>query len=186
SGPVGKLSDRIGRRLPIACGSLIVAIAFAGLALLTPAGFHHFWTGIFPLMALMGLGMALVVSPLSTAIMTAVEDKDTGAASGINNAVSRIGGLIAVAAMGSLAAWIYANALEGNAGPGLPGFGEPPPTGLSPALDAARIAASDAAFSAVSSVTALLCLLSAVIAWMTISGEALPWPRRAEPRQHKG
>ncbi|RUW93110.1 MFS transporter, partial [Mesorhizobium sp. M8A.F.Ca.ET.059.01.1.1] len=85
-----------------------------------------------------------------------------------------------------LAAWIYANALEGNAGPGLPGFGEPPPTGLSPALDAARIAASDAAFSAVSSVTALLCLLSAVIAWMTISGEALPWPRRAEPRQHKG
>jgi hypothetical protein len=115
--------------------------------------------------------------------MTAVEDKDTGAASGINNAVSRIGGLIAVAAMGSLAAWVYANALDGSAISGVPGFGEPAPTDLAPVLDAARLAASDAAFSAVSSVTALLCLLSAVIAWTTISGSPLPWSRRAESRQ---
>ncbi|QKC94820.1 MFS transporter [Mesorhizobium sp. NZP2298] len=183
SGPVGQLSDRIGPRFPIACGSLIVAFAFAGLALLTHAGIHNFWTGTFPLMALMGLGMALVVSPLSTAIMTAVEDKDTGAASGINNAVSRIGGLIAVAAMGSLAAWVYAHALDGNAISAVPGFGEPAPAGLAPALDAARLAASDAAFSVVSWVTALLCLFSAVIAWTTISGEPLPWSRRAETRQ---
>ncbi|TPK94181.1 MFS transporter [Mesorhizobium sp. B2-4-12] len=183
SGPVGQLSDRIGPRFPIACGSLVVAFAFAGLALLTHAGIHHFWTGTFPLMALMGLGMALVVSPLSTAIMTAVEDKDTGAASGINNAVSRIGGLIAVAAMGSLAAWVYAKALDGNAISSVPGFGELAPAGLAPALDAARLAASDAAFSAVSSVTALLCLLPAAIAWTTIPGEALPWSRRAETRQ---
>ncbi|KRB21418.1 MULTISPECIES: MFS transporter [Mesorhizobium] len=183
SGPVGQLSDRIGPRFPIACGSLIVAFAFAGLALLTHAGIHNFWTGTFPLMALMGLGMALVVSPLSTAIMTAVEDKDTGAASGINNAVSRIGGLIAVAAMGSLAAWVYAHALDGSAISAVPGFGEPAPAGLAPALDAARLAASDAAFSVVSWVTALLCLLSAVIAWTTISGEPLPWSRRTETRQ---
>ncbi|WP_421916174.1 MFS transporter [Mesorhizobium sp.] len=183
SGLVGQLSDRIGPRFPIACGSLIVAIAFAGLALLTHAGIHNFWTGTFPLMALMGLGMALVVSPLSTAIMTAVEDKDTGAASGINNAVSRIGGLIAVAAMGSLAARVYANALDGNAMPGVPGFGEPALAGLAPALDAARLAAGDAAFAAVASVTALLCLLSAVVTWVTVSGEALPWPRHAKGPQ---
>ena len=112
SGPVGRWSDRIGPRFPIASGSLVVAFAFAGLALLAHAGIHNFWTGAFPLMALMGFGMALVVSPLSTAIMTSVEDKDTGAASGINNAVSRIGGLIAVAAMGSLAAWVYAAIAE--------------------------------------------------------------------------
>ncbi|TIM95658.1 MAG: MFS transporter, partial [Mesorhizobium sp.] len=87
------------------------------------------------------------------AIMTAVEDKDTGAASGINNAVSRIGGLIAVAAMGSLAAWVYANALDASATSGIPGFGEPASAGLAPAIDAARLAASDAAFAAVSSVT---------------------------------
>lgn len=180
SGPVGQLSDRIGPRFPIACGSLIVAFAFAGLALLTHAGIHHFWTGTFPLMALMGLGMALVVSPLSTAIMTAVEDKDTGAASGINNAVSRIAGLIAVAAMGSLAAWVYSTMLDTSARPGIPGFGEPVSTGLPPELEATRLAASDAAFSAISLTTAVLCLLAAIIAWMTVSGQALPWPRRTD------
>jgi len=178
SGPVGQWSDRIGPRFPIASGSLVVAFAFAGLALLTHADIHNFWTGTFPLMALMGLGMALVVSPLSTAIMTAVEDKDTGAASGINNAVSRIGGLIAVAAMGSLAAWVYG--LSTGAVPGMPGFGQPAPASLAPDLDAARLAASDAAFATVASVTALLCLLSAVIAWATVSGRKLPWPHRAD------
>ncbi|WP_296747294.1 MFS transporter [Mesorhizobium sp.] len=174
SGPVGQWSDRIGPRLPISAGSFVVAIAFAGLALLTHAGIHHFWTGTFPLMALMGLGMALVVSPLSTAIMTSVEDKDTGAASGINNAVSRIGGLIAVAAMGSLAAFVYSRAI-GSAS-GIPGFGEPT-TGLAAGIDALRVAASDSAFAAVASVTTLLCLLSSVIAWFTVPGQASPWPR---------
>jgi hypothetical protein len=85
--------------------------------------------------------------------------------------------------MGSLAAWVYAKALDGNATPGVPGFGEPAMAGLAPAVDAARLAAGDAAFSAVSSVTALLCLLSAVIAWTTISGQWLPWPRRVENPQ---
>ncbi|TGS54526.1 MFS transporter, partial [Mesorhizobium sp. M3A.F.Ca.ET.201.01.1.1] len=108
------------------------------LALLADAGIHHFWTGTFPLMTLMGLGMALVVSPLSTAIMTSVEDKDTGAASGINNAVSRVGGLIAVAAMGSLAAWVYARMASNAAG--IPSFGEPPASGLSANVDAVRVA----------------------------------------------
>ncbi|MER9075195.1 MFS transporter [Mesorhizobium sp. M0904] len=183
SGPVGQWSDRIGPRFPIASGSLVVALAFAGLALLAYWGIHSFWLGVFPLMALMGFGMALVVSPLSTAIMTAVEDKDTGAASGINNAVSRIGGLIAVAAMGSLAAWVYAGVLSTGAGTGLPGFGEPPPAGLAPGLDAARLAASDAAFAAVAAVTALLCLLSAITAWTTVSGERLPWVRDTANQQ---
>ena len=68
-----KLSDRIGPRLPIAAGSLIVAAAFAGLAIAVRAGFHGFWTAVFPAMILLGLGMALVVSPLSTAIMTSVD-----------------------------------------------------------------------------------------------------------------
>jgi EmrB/QacA subfamily drug resistance transporter len=180
SGPVGRFSDRIGPRLPIAAGSLLVGLAFAGLAIMTHAGFHHFWTGAFPLMILMGFGMALVVSPLSTAIMTAVEDKDTGAASGINNAVSRIAGLIAVAAMGSVAAWVYARALGTAGGLDIPGFGEPPPADLALALDRVRIAAGDTAFAAVALITACMCLLSAIIAWVTIQGEAWPWARRAE------
>jgi hypothetical protein len=116
--------------------------------------------------------------------MTAVEDKDTGAASGINNAVSRIGGLIAVAAMGSLAAWVYSTVLDTSVRPGIPGFGEPAMADLAPELDATRLAAGDAAFASIASVTALLCLLSAVIAWTTVSGERLPWSRRAEKSQN--
>ncbi len=183
SGPVGKWSDRIGSRFPIAGGSMIVAVAFAGLAALSHAGVHRFWSGTFPLMAVMGLGMALVVSPLSTAVMTAVDDKDTGAASGINNAVSRIGGLIAVAAMGSLAAWIYATSLRASGVSGVPGFGEPAPAGLAAGLDAARVAAGDTAFSGVAIVTALLCVLSSLTAWATVPGQSLPWGRGRESRE---
>lgn len=168
SGPVGRFSDKTGPRLPIATGSLVVAVAFAGLAIVAGAGFHGFWIGVFPLMVLMGLGMALVVSPLSTAIMTAVEDKDTGAASGINNAVSRIAGLIAVAAMGAVAAFRYA-AVLGEGVASVPGFGEPV-ANLPDGLETVRLAASDAAFSAVAWATALLCVLSAITAWTTVAG----------------
>jgi len=181
SGPVGQWSDRIGPRFPIASGSMVVAIAFAGLALLTYFGIHDFWIGTFPLMALMGLGMAQVVSPLSTAVMTSVEDKDTGAASGINNAVSRVGGLIAVAAMGSLAAWVYAR-MTGNAA-GMPGFGESPASGLAANIEAVRIAAGDSAFAAVAAITALLCVLSSLTAWFTVPGQASPWPQKTNDLQ---
>jgi EmrB/QacA subfamily drug resistance transporter len=178
SGPVGRISDRIGPRLPIAAGSLLVAIAFGGTAAMVQAGIHRFWSGVFPLTVVMGLGMALVVSPLSTAVMTAVEDRDTGAASGINNAVSRIAGLIAVAAMGSLAAWVFA-AWLGDA-QGVPGFGEIPAADFDSSLDPVRIAASDAAFAAVASATAVLCALSALVAWTTIPGSGSFRPLQAD------
>lgn len=182
SGPVGRLSDGIGPRFPIAFGSLVVAAAFAGVAVVAGAGIHRFWTAVFPLMIVMGIGMAMVVSPLSTAIMTAVDDEDTGAASGINNAVARVAGLMAVAAMGVVAAWTYAAMLDGDLS-AVPGFGEPAPAGLTPELDRARIAAGDAAFAAVAWGTALLSALSAVTAWISVPGEALPWPTRREKPQ---
>lgn len=172
SGPVGQVSDRIGPRLPITSGCILVAIAFAGLALITGVGIHQFWLGIFPFMALMGLGMSLVVSPLSTAILTAVDDKDTGAASGINNAVSRIAGLVAVAALGSIATWVYATMSSDT--PMIAGFGQPAPSGLSAAAEAMRMQASDAAFASLAGVTVLLCLLSAITAWFTVPGRPLP------------
>lgn len=166
SGPVGHLSDRLGPRLPMTVGSMIVAVAFAGLAVAVGSGMHSFWFAVFPSMVVMGLGMALVVSPLSTAVMTSVEDADTGAASGINNAISRVAGLIAVAAMGSLAAYRYASVLGGEAAIAVPGFGEPV-GGLSPVLEAARLAASDAAFSAIAWAMAGLCMLSAALSCIT-------------------
>jgi hypothetical protein len=145
-------------------------------------GIRDFWLGIFPFMVVMGIGMALVVSPLSTAIMTSVEDRDTGAASGINNAVSRIGGLMAVAAMGSVAAWAYGWALGPQGVAGMPGFGEPLTAAIGEGLDAARIAASDFAFSAVAWATAGLCFVSAIVAWVSVPGSALPWRNWAQDR----
>ena len=116
------LSDQSGHacRLQRAARSSRFCLGWTG----HPASaFHGFWSAVFPAMALMGLGMALVVSPLSTAIMTAVDDRHSGAASGINNAVARMAGLFAVAAMGGVAAFRYEAVLDGTAG--VPGFGEP-------------------------------------------------------------
>ncbi|HEY5817993.1 MAG TPA: MFS transporter [Mesorhizobium sp.] len=170
SGPVGKLSDKLGARLPITLGSAIVALAFAGLAYLSASAIHAFWAGVFPAMVVMGLGMALVVSPLSTAIMTAVDDRHSGAASGINNAVARVAGLMAVAAMGAVAAFVYASVL-GEIPPGsIPGYGEPVATALPAHMEAARLHASDSAFAAVAAITALFCVFSAITAWQSIAG----------------
>jgi hypothetical protein len=60
----------------------------------------------------------------------------------------------------------------------MPGFGEPPASGLAANLDAARVAASDSAFAAVAAITTLLCVLSSLTAWFTVPGQASPWPRR--------
>jgi MFS family permease len=104
----GRLADRHGAGALIGAGGALVALAFCALGVAVRNG--ALWHGVLPATALMGLGMALVVAPLSTAIMTSLPEDRSGIASGINNAVSRVAGLIAVAAMGSLAAALYARA----------------------------------------------------------------------------
>ncbi|WP_379066390.1 MFS transporter [Mesorhizobium sp. UC22_110] len=164
SGPVGRWSDRTGARLPITLGSFVVGLAFVGLALLAGTDFHGFWSGVFPLAALMGLGMALVVSPLSTAIMTSVDDRDTGAASGINNAVARIAGLMAVAALGAVVGLVYA--VAGGPASGVE-FGVLPQFVIEPAAEALRASATGRAFQAVAAISAAMCFVAAITAWLT-------------------
>ncbi|PLP60187.1 MFS transporter [Mesorhizobium loti] len=180
SGPVGRWSDQTGARLPIAAGSFIVGIANGGLAFLAGTNFHGFWSGIFPLMTLTGLGMALVVSPLSTAIMTSVDDKDTGAASGINNAVARIAGLMAVAALGAVAGLVYA--ATSGAASGME-FGALPETSIEPAMEAVRIAATGRAFQAVAAIASVMCFIAAATAWLT-QPPALRDGEPADPLAH--
>ncbi|RYE88669.1 MAG: MFS transporter, partial [Hyphomicrobiales bacterium] len=156
----GKYADRFGPGPMIAAGSALVALAFFGLGLLV--GTHSVWFMVLPMMVLFGLGMSLVVSPLSTAVMTSVEDRDTGTASGINNAVARVAGLFAVATMGGLGAFVFASVL--GAGGGALSFGAVHPGGLPPEA----VAATDAAFAAIAYVTAALSLLSGIIAWFTL------------------
>jgi hypothetical protein len=126
-------------------------------------------------MTLLGLGMSLVVSPLSTAVMTSLSDADTGIASGVNNAVARVAGLLAVAIGGGIAAFVFERALGGAAEQAV-FFGLVPETELDAATEAARIAATDAAFSAVAWVMAALSAVSAVIAWLTLERRM---PKRA-------
>jgi EmrB/QacA subfamily drug resistance transporter len=161
----GKLADRYGAGPLIAGGSVLVALGFAGLGLTAPL--HNVWFAVVPLMTLLGIGMGFVVSPLSTAVMTSVEDADTGVASGVNNAVARVAGLIAIAAMGALVAFVFEQNL-GGVGQGNMSFGASIEAGIAPELEAARSIATDAAFASVAYTTAILSLVSAVIAWLTL------------------
>ena len=161
----GRLADSIGPGPMIAGGSVLVAIAFAALGLLAPT--QDVWFVVLPLMALFGIGMGLVVSPLSTAVMTSVADADTGTASGVNNAVARVAGLFAVATMGGVVAVVFEQAL-GPAAELAVFFGVVPAEPLPPETEALRLAATNAAFAAVCYVTAGLSLLSALIAWLTL------------------
>jgi predicted MFS family arabinose efflux permease len=156
----GRWSDRVGPGPMIAVGGVLVAVAFLGLGLL--AGTHDVWRAVLPMMIVFGLGMSFVVSPLSTAVMTSVADRDTGTASGINNAVARVAGLFAVASMGWLGALVFNGAL-GATGVGA-SFGAPLPVGLS----AAAVTATDQGFAAIAYVTSALSLFSGVIAWFTL------------------
>jgi EmrB/QacA subfamily drug resistance transporter len=97
----GTLSDRYGVRLPLTLGPAVAGVAFFVLGALPPEGRHE--AGILSLIALFGLGMAITVTPLTAAILDSVDSESTGAASGINNAVARVGGLLAIASLGLLA-----------------------------------------------------------------------------------
>jgi EmrB/QacA subfamily drug resistance transporter len=160
----GSLSDRYGPGPMIAIGATIVAIAFALMGL--TVGLHNIWFVLLPLNALFGVGMGFVVSPLSTAVMTSVEDKDTGVASGVNNAVARVAGLFAVATMGAVIAFVFDRTLGSFAELDI-FFGVAPDAALDGDAEAVRIAATDAAFAAVAYICAGLSLLSGVIAWFT-------------------
>jgi EmrB/QacA subfamily drug resistance transporter len=94
----GGLVSHVGSRLPLTVGPIVAA---AGLALFARTGIGGtYWTTFFPAVALLGFGMAILVAPLTTAAMTAVETQHAGVASGVNNAVARVAGLIAIAVFG--------------------------------------------------------------------------------------
>jgi EmrB/QacA subfamily drug resistance transporter len=96
----GGLSGRIGARVPLAVGSLMVA---AGFLLLLRIGLDaKYWTSVLPALLLVAFGMAGAVAPLTTAVLASVDARHTGAASGLNSAVARTGGLIATALLGGV------------------------------------------------------------------------------------
>ena len=98
----GRLTERVGPRWPLSIGPLVTAAGFALLVRADPNA--SYWTSIFPGMAVIALGMAGAVAPLTTAVLGSVDAKHTGTASGFNSAIARTGGLIATAVSGAVLA----------------------------------------------------------------------------------
>lgn len=184
----GRLVDRHGARLPLVVGPLIAA---AGFALFTRPGVGATYvSGFLPAIVTLGLGMAVTVAPLTTKVMNAVGPDRAGVASGVNNAVARVAGLLAIAVFGTVMARVFdahlAQALQVAALPSdvvqgvlqqrglLAGIPTPPglPEAMAELLRGAVREAFVAGFQWVMGLCAALALLGAMCAWMLVGRRA--------------
>jgi EmrB/QacA subfamily drug resistance transporter len=153
SGASGRLAQRIGPRLPIMAGCLLCAVA---ALLAVRIGAHAgYWTAVFPPAVLFGLGLASLIPPLTASAMNSAPDSLAGLASGVNNAVARVAGLLWIAAL-------------------------PPITGLTGAAytDPARFRSSFAQISWICA-AAFACAAALAATFITGPGRSTAAPRRA-------
>jgi predicted MFS family arabinose efflux permease len=97
---MGSLAARTGPRIPLSIGPMIVAAGMLLAWLVTPGG--SYWTGAFPMILVMAVGMTIAVAPLTSSVLGSVEEQHVAMASGFNSAVARTGGLIATALLGAV------------------------------------------------------------------------------------
>ena len=97
---MGSLASRIGPRIPLTIGPLVVGAGMLLAWLMQPGS--SYWAGVFPTILVMALGMTIAVAPLTSSVLGSVEEKHVAMASGFNSAVARTGGLIATALLGSV------------------------------------------------------------------------------------
>ena len=108
----GALASRIGPRLVMGTGPLIGAV---GLLLLTRVDSDSaYLTTVLPALIPFGIGLAMTVAPLTTTVLDSVEERHAGIASGTNNAISRVAGVLAIAVLGAVISAQFASSLEGR------------------------------------------------------------------------
>ncbi len=106
----GGLVTHYGAKLPLVIGASITAVGFVLFAL--PGTEGSYWTTFFPAVMVQGLGMSLVIAPLTTTALNSVEGAHSGLASGVNNAVSRAAGLLAIAVFGIFVFAAFSSGLD--------------------------------------------------------------------------
>ena len=181
----GGLVARYGPRGPLMIGPLIAALGFVLFAV--PSVADSYWKTFFPAVVVLGLGMAVTVAPLTTVVMNSVEQDRVGAASGINNAVARVAGVLAIAVLGIVMVKAFGSRLDHD----LAQFPLPPgilqelhaneiklaglqlPVGLDSSTEAAIRESIAQAFVFGFRIVMLICtglsLASAAVAWLMIA-----------------
>jgi hypothetical protein len=197
----GGVVKRYGSKLPLVIGPIIVALGY-GLFILPEVGVGY-WSGFFPAVAVLGLGMAISVAPLTTTVMNAVAANRAGVASGVNNAVSRTAGLLGIAILGIVILHAYNAELDrrlsqlsfppearrsideqrgrlaGNEPP--VGIGDEKRVELKRSIDESFVFG----FRVVMTIAAALALASAFTAFVMIEGKAARKPVQALQHQER-
>jgi EmrB/QacA subfamily drug resistance transporter len=106
----GGLVTRYGARAPLIAGPLIAAVGFALFAV--PSVGAGYWRAFFPAFVFLGLGITISVAPLTTVVMNSVGQDRAGTASGINNAVARVAGVLAIAILGIVMVKVFGSSLN--------------------------------------------------------------------------
>jgi EmrB/QacA subfamily drug resistance transporter len=186
----GGLITRFGAKLPLVVGPIITACGFILYSLPSIGG--SFWTTFFPAIVVLGIGMTITVSPLTTTVMGAVANSHAGIASGINNAISRVAGLLAIAVLGIVVLAVFSASLDQhltalNLAPGVQQMIEAQrtklagieiPTNLSSQVQAELKNAIGLSFVSAFRVVAYICaglaLVSALSAALLVDGKVAP------------
>jgi EmrB/QacA subfamily drug resistance transporter len=195
----GGLIDRIGARIPLIVGPAITAVGFALMAVPgITSGPDQYWVTYFPAVIVLGVGMGITVAPLTTAVMGSAPQGSTGVASGINNAVARTAGVLAVAIIGAMAIGIFGSNLDARTNSldipeqaktelraQAPQFGAAqPPASLTPdqataASEAIKLSFVDT-FRLIAGIATVLAVLSAIMAALLIENRPKPLEESAD------
>jgi hypothetical protein len=154
----GALAQRIGARIPLTLGPFVIAAGMLLMTRISPG--DGYAESVLPAMIVFGLGLTLVVAPVTATVLAAADSRHSGIASGINNAVARVAGLLAVAVLPIVAG------ITGDA------FYDP--------------GAMEDGFRMAAVAMAGLAVIGGVIAWLTIDSTVLEREPSAEPAEEEG